>query len=136
MRPYWFPAFALALCACGEEDTGEGSVAVTAYGEAFIEEGIPADAMDDGWAVSFESFEVSIRDVEVAGVAVSVEPSVDVSEASNEAGHEIGSARVPEGAYGNGSFTIERIEVVGTASRGADSKTFDWVFDQATAYDA
>lgn len=136
MRKSGLMGFAFALCtaACGDEDQGEGAVKVTAYGESFIEDGIPADAMDDGWAVSFERFDVAISDVRVAGVAVSVEPTVDVSAPSSEQGHEIGSALVPEGNHGNGSFEIDRIEVVGSASKGGDTKTFAWVFDQGTAY--
>lgn len=34
------------LAACGD---GEDTVRVTAYGESFIEDGIPASEMDDGW---------------------------------------------------------------------------------------
>ena len=43
--------------ACGG---GEGTIVVTAYGESFIEEGISAEDMNDGWAVAFERFEVWI----------------------------------------------------------------------------
>lgn len=121
------------LVACGE---GEGTVRVTAYGESFIEDGIPAADVNDGWAVNFDRFEVFIRDVQVAGAAVSVPSSVDVSEASGGAGHELGSAPVSEGSYGDASFVIERIEVEGSGTLGAETKTFAWVFDAPTAYEA
>ena len=68
------------LGACGD---GEGTVRVTAYGESFIEDGISASEMDDGWAVAFERFEVLIRDVRVAGTDVPVRNRVDLAEASN-----------------------------------------------------
>lgn len=119
--------------ACAE---GDGTVRVTAYGEAFIEEGIPAADMNDGWAVSFDRFDVFIRDVQVAGASVELVTPVDVAEASDGAGHELGSAAVAEGTYGDASFVIERIEVEGSGVLGAERKTFSWVFDQATAYEA
>ena len=119
---------------CGE-DAGQGTVKVTAYGESFIEEGIPGEAVGDGWAIAFERFDVAIRDVQVAGVAVTVADTVDLSAASAEAGHEIGVAVVPAGSHGNSAFTIERVEVAGVATRAGESKTFDWVFEEATRYD-
>ena len=80
------------LGACGD---GEGTVRVTAYGEPFIEEGISASDMGDGWAVRFERFEVFIRDVRVAGAGVSVPARVNVAEASGGAGHELGVVEAP-----------------------------------------
>jgi hypothetical protein len=135
MQMSWFCAVSFGLLAlgCGE---GEGTVRVTAYGEPFIEEGIPAEAMDDGWAVSFQRFAVALRDVRVAGVPVGIPAVIDVSEPSAGAGHEYGSTPMREGEYGNGSFAIERIAVEGTANLGAVTKTFDWEFTAATAYDA
>lgn len=121
------------LTGCAE---GEGTVKVTAYGESFIEDGIPADAMNDGWAVTFERFDVFIADVQVAGAAVEVPVSVDVAEGSSGAGHELGSAAVPAGTYGNASFVIHRVEVDGTAVLGAEMKTFSWELASATAYAA
>lgn len=123
----------LALSACAER---EGTVRVTAYGEEFIEEGIGADDMSDGWAVSFERFEVSLSDVEVAGTAIDVPATVDVAEASGGEGHELGTAVVEEGDYGGAGFVIDRLEVDGSAVLGDERKTFTWVFDAATAYEA
>ena len=50
----------IVLAACGED---AGTLVSTVYGETFIEEGIPADAFADGWAVSFDRFLVSIGNV-------------------------------------------------------------------------
>lgn len=134
MQKFRFLAAACGLLAlaCGE---GEGTVTVTAYGEPFIEEGIPADAMADGWAVTFQRFAVSLRDVRVAGVPVGIPAAIDVAVPSAGAGHEYGSTPLREGDYGNGSFVIERLEVEGTAVLDAVTKTFAWEFDGATAYD-
>lgn len=123
---------AASMAACSGR---AGTVRVTAYGEAFIEDGIPAEDVDDGWAVSFERFEVFVRDVRVAGANVDVRSSVDVAEASSGAGHELGSAVVAEGSYLSSSFVIDRLEVEGSGVLGAEAKSFEWVLDAPTAYE-
>jgi hypothetical protein len=137
MQSSWFcaAAFGVLALACGDGE-GEGTITVTAYGEPFIEEGIPADAMDDGWAITFQRFAVSLRDVQVAGVPVGIPALIDVSEPSAGAGHEYGSTPMREGNYDNGSFVIDRIVVEGTAILDAATKTFAWEFLAPTSYDA
>jgi hypothetical protein len=52
---------------CGEgNDGGAGILHVTAWGEEFIEQGIPAVEFDDGWAITFHKFIVLVHDVSVA----------------------------------------------------------------------
>lgn len=123
----------LLLSACGTD--GEGTVTVTAYGESFIEDGIPATEVGDGWAVDFSRFEASIRDVTVAGTPIEVPATIDLSASSSGTGHELGSALVGAGEHTGASFTIARVEVVGTATKGATTKSFNWVFDQPTRYE-
>lgn len=125
-------AFAL-LSACSSDD-GEGTILVTAYGESFIEDGIPAADIQDGWAVDFDSFVVTVSDVTVAGVAVPVGDPLDLSQASTGAGHSIATVTVPAGDHQDASYTIARVELQGTATKGQDSKTFSWVFDEPTEY--
>lgn len=127
------PCILLAL-ACGS-DKGEGTVTVTAYGEAFIEEGIPADEVDDGWAVTFDRFVVRVQDVRVAGTSIDVVEKIDLSKPSKGKGHELGSALVAEGEYTHGAFTLGKIDVRGSATKGDVKKTFAWVFDETTRYD-
>ena len=61
--------FSLALlvpalaAGCGE--AAPGTVEVDVYGEDFIEEGIPAEEFADGWAVTFDTFLVTIGEVAV-----------------------------------------------------------------------
>jgi hypothetical protein len=105
------------------------------YGESFIENGIPAAAMNDGWAVSFNRFQVWLRDVQVAGARVEVTGPVDLSQASSGAGHQLGSAKVAEGPHSNAAFVIERLEIEASASKGNEVRTFDWSFDEATSYE-
>jgi len=73
------PAFALALVAvaslagCSSSSAeGEGAVAFTAWGEEYIEEGIPASAFEDGWAVTYDRFLVAIHDVAIGDEASTV----------------------------------------------------------------
>jgi len=133
MRPSATTCLALTLLAtgCGE---GEGTLVVTAYGEDFIEEGIGADAVADGWSVTFDRFEVTIAEVVAAEEAVAVTGSIDVAQPSSGAGHRLGSVAVAEGDYTDASFTIERVEVDGRASQGGQDKTFHWIFDEPTHY--
>ncbi|MEM1348636.1 MAG: hypothetical protein AAGI01_08785, partial [Myxococcota bacterium] len=59
-------AFALASIALAGCSENSGEVAVTVYGEEFIEQGIPAEEMADGWAVTFDRFVVDVEDVKIA----------------------------------------------------------------------
>ncbi len=130
-----FGLLALAfLVACGTEDKGDGSVTVSAYGESFIEDGIPATDVDDGWAVEFTRFEVRLRDVTVAGIPIGISESIDLARPSSGAGHILGSARVPAGKHTGSSYTIAHVELEGRAVKGETIKTFHWVFDRPTHY--
>ncbi len=123
-----------ACLACSSSDE-EGTVAVTAYGESFIEDGIPASEMSDGWAIEFEHFEVTIEDVAVAGESLTDIDAVDLTENSSGDGHEIGTLLVPAGDHTNSSFAITRVDVEGQASKDDETKTFHWVFEHTTMYD-
>jgi hypothetical protein len=124
----------LSGCGGGDADTGTGSISVRAYGESFIEDGIPADAADDGWAISFSRFEVTVQDIVVGEVALEDPDPVDVSAASDGEGHELGTVSVATGNHAEPSFTIAHIEVDGSAEKDDVTKTFNWAFDSPTAY--
>lgn len=128
-----FASALLLSLACA--DPGAGEVEVRAWGEEFIEEGIPAAAMSDGWAIEFTRFEVSLRDVSLAGVELD-DPAapIDLAQPSDGEGQLVGRATVPAGDHSDASFTIARVHVEGSASKDGVSKTFSWVFDQATSY--
>lgn len=127
----------LVLGACGSdnESAGTGAISVRAYGESFIEDGISAEDMNDGWAITFERFEVTLGDIVVAGVALSDPGPIDVAASSDGDGHEVGNLSVEAGTRGQPSFTIARVEVSGSAEQGDRCKTFDWVFDAPTRYE-
>lgn len=124
----------LLLSSC-VADTGEGGGALTVaiYGEAFIEEGIPASETD-GWAVTFERFDVVMPRVSVADAAFPVTYAIDLTEPSEGAGYTMGTQNVPAGEYTDASFTIGFIEVEGRATRGEETKTFHWVFPDSVHY--
>lgn len=129
-----FPLVTLALVSCSDGEKGEGSVVVSAYGESFIEEGIPASEISDGWQVHFDRFEVSFAAISVGGRTLHGGGPIDLAEASRGEGQELGALLLPSGNYTQSSFVIERMEVEGSASREGQTKTFHWIFDEATAY--
>jgi hypothetical protein len=135
MQNFWLGSVLAGTVALGCGD-GEGTLMVTAFGEPFIEEGIPAEAMEDGWAVTFGRFAVALRDVRLARAPIGLPTNLDVSEPSGGLGHEYGSTPMAEGSYSDGSFVIERIQVEGSASLGAMTKSFVWQLDAPTAYTA
>jgi len=123
-----------SLFGCGGSDAGEGTVLVTVYGEDFIEEGIDASEMDDGWAIEFERFEVTISGVQVGGNELTDPVTIDISASSDGQGHEVGEITVPAGDHEDSSYTIERVEVEGSGTQGDVTKTFHWVFATPVTY--
>lgn len=137
MKPLTFVMLSCAaLTACGDTEPGQGTVEVTAYGESFIEEGIPASEVRDGWAVQFTRFEVHFRDITVAGEPLPDPAPIDLTKASGGAGHVLGALEVKAGRHTDASFTIAALHVAGRAEKGQEVKTFDWTFDQPVRYHA
>lgn len=124
----------VAFFGCGEEASVHGSVDLTIYGEAFIEDGIPAEEMGDGWAVAFTRFVVSIDEVTVGGVRADGIAPIDISGRTSGAGHAVATLSVPAGTHSGSGYVISRVEVSGRAVKDGVTKTFDWSFDQKTTY--
>ncbi|HVK67438.1 MAG TPA: hypothetical protein VM694_23290, partial [Polyangium sp.] len=58
---------AALLAGCGaEEPAGFGDVAITTWGEGYIEEEIPASAFEDGWSIKFSKFLIVLGGVRIA----------------------------------------------------------------------
>lgn len=104
------------------------------YGESFVEEGIASSELADGWAVSFARFAVGLGSFELGGVPLSASPPVDVSLPSDGRGHLLGTLELPVGDYDDARFVFETIAIEGTATRGAERKTFSWSFAPRTTY--
>lgn len=130
----------ITLGACGGDDLAPGELSVAVYGEDFIEEGIPAAEMVDGWAIAFDRFEIEIGAITAASgdaaAALTIDDPVvvDLAEASGGAGTTLGAAEVPGGAYDRVSYRIATVEVQGSATRDDVTKTFNWIFDTPTRY--
>lgn len=126
----------LSWSGCGDDDKGGGvgTVHVTIYGESFIEDGIPASEVSDGWAVTFDAFEVAVRDVVVGGVSLPNPEPIDITTSSDGAGHVLGSVEVPAGRHGDASYTLANLRVRGTATKGDVTKSFAWDFPDAVRY--
>jgi hypothetical protein len=126
---------ALLASACGDDaESGPGMLRVTAYGEEFIEHGIPARDVEDGWAIDFSRFEVALRDVALGGHALANPASVDLSEDTGGQGHALGSIAVPAAAYTKATFTVAGLHIVGSAEKDGLRKSFDWTFEQPVVY--
>ena len=122
-------------CSSFSSPDDPGTVTITAYGESFIEQGIPAPEVADGWAVEFERFEVTVSQVSVGGEQLTDLDPVDLARDSSGDGHVLGSLLVPGGNHTASSFSITKVVAAGHARKGDERKTFDWTFEQDTRYD-
>ncbi len=150
-------AIGLLVPACDDATEGEATLRFTAWGEDFIEQGIPAEAFVDGWSVDFETFFVSLDAIDADGEPLEGRYVVDLAQASAGAGHELGSLVVPASGQPAVSYALApatadavtdadtarldtmvsagaSIWVRGTASNGTTVKTFDWSFDVSPRY--
>ena len=117
----------LAACAPGD-------VVLTAYGEPFVEQGIPADAMADGWEIRFSRFEATLGAIEVGDARLDGPVRRDLALDSDGAGHRLGRRAVTAGDHESPGYTLSALHVVGTASQNNADVVFDWVFDAPTSY--
>lgn len=129
---------ALSLTSACESEQGE--VTVSVWGESVIEDKLPANEVEDAWEIKFQSFEVELGQVEVAGQILSpAKPLVAVttpsaSEVKGERGQEIGRMMIPEGDYNHAAYTLAKTVLSGTATKGGVQKRFSWVFDTPVRY--
>jgi hypothetical protein len=154
---------ALVLAACSEDAGAE--LTVRAWGEEYIEEGIPADEFNDGWAVKYDRFLINLGTVEVgqAGAAPALEEPqfqvFDLARASKGEGQLVVAGEVPAGSYSNTQYKIYPADddsiagnasdadmkmmqgskysvfVSGTATKGGVDKSFAWGFKTSTSYE-
>lgn len=109
-------------CAC----TATGELELVAYGEPFIEQQIPATAMADGWTIEFERFVVHFANVELDGVAILEDATIDLAQDTAGAGHTLQQSALPVDTYGSASFSMLDLDVAGTARRGQQTVAFAW----------
>ena len=147
-----------ALLATSCADDARGELAVTIYGEDFIEDTIPA-ADTDGWQITFSKFLIVVDQIEAKGVSIQAPHAFDLTKKSSGQGHMVHlltgledgpikplSYRVspPSGPLTMGDASAAdklllsqrklSLYVQGQAVKGQDTKTFTWEFDSATTY--
>lgn len=125
----------LALAACGDHDgLAAGALAITVYGEDYIEESIPADAFVDGWSVTFSRFELDVGNVHAhadhGGAELRVDgfTRLDLAAGSGGAGHPLATLDAPGGEYDHFGYALRDLDVAGAATDGAETITFAWQF--------
>lgn len=147
-RPWLLLCAGLPALAC------QGTYELRAYGEPFVEAGISADEVSDGWAIQFSEFVVSLGEVSVAGPERLDLPGwyvFDLARPSDGQGHLLDAISAPFGDYdtlryrlgepsevvgGNATPTQvahlqdneAALRVVGSATRGGVRVAFDWTF--------
>ncbi|MEM6295237.1 MAG: hypothetical protein AAGA54_28455 [Myxococcota bacterium] len=126
---------ALTLLATGcDADAGASTLRIAAWGEDFIEQGIPADEFVDGWDLTFESFVVSIDEIDADGESLPGSFEVDLSEPTGGRGHQLGTMTVPADRVPMVSWRVASVSARGAATRDGVTKTFDWGFDVSPKY--
>jgi hypothetical protein len=153
-----------ALPACSSDDgesDGSGTATFTAWGEEYIEEGIPAAEFEDGWSVKFDQFLISLTGISVhdrAGKGSELEGNwlLDLTQPGP---HELGSLDLTAKAWPLVGYAIEPVTssteahesttgddlelmekggysvyVSGTATLEDVIKTFAWGFSNGTEY--
>lgn len=147
------------LAACAPD---EGELEVRIYGEAFIEEGIPATVFADGWTAQFDSFLISVGQVSVApgGDVAALDDFgfqvYDLVTPSMGSGQRVFGGQVAAGrqtasfvvgpdaeavASGVSEADLARMRdgdlalyVAGSASKAGVTKRFAWGFQTRTTY--
>ncbi|MBL9105656.1 MAG: hypothetical protein JNL82_32270 [Myxococcales bacterium] len=155
---------ALVTLGCESGGGGGAELSVRAWGEEYIEEGIPADVFNDGWTVQFDRFLINVGQIEVGEVEGAPAFEVpqfqvyDLAVASNGEGQFLGKDEAPAGTYADTQYRIYPAEgdstagnatssdvkmmqdggysvfVAGSATKNGVTKTFTWGFNTRTAY--
>ena len=119
MSRFRLPQLAVALTVC--LTACESQIDLSVYGEAFVEEGIPAAEVSDGWRVEFEEFVVAVTDVRIDGEeALELDGSwvFDLARPSDGAGHRLAAIPARRGEYDTLEYRFARVtgEVQGNAT--------------------
>ncbi len=141
--------------ACGDDDGGVGTVEVEVWGEEFIEDGIPAAELEDGWAITYDAFVVTLGAITAAGENFAPAQSFDLTQPGPLAVASGPASAGPIGPVGYslaladnstanvnvdttlfGTMVSEgwSVYVKGSATKDGSTVTFAWGFDVAVDY--
>ena len=104
-----WPLLVASLSIACEEDPGEATLRITAYGEEFIEDRIPEEVFVDGWSVDFDRFLVAIGEIQADGAPLEGTFVVDLTSPSMGQGHELGELRLAAGDHPRIDYRIAPI---------------------------
>jgi hypothetical protein len=90
--------------------------------------------VSDGWTIAFSRFEVTLREVSIAGANLEDPGPLDLVAPSSGQGQLVGRARVPAGDHADASFTIAELHIEGSANKDGTSKSFSWMFTEPVIY--
>lgn len=121
-------------CEDDSQSAQQQAMDVRIYGEEFIEEGISAQDLQDGWSLHFDHFIVDVQEITVAGVPFGDPAPLNIAVPTQGQGQVLSTAPVPTGSHTHSSFSIVGLQVTGTARKDGVTKSFDWSFEQATHY--
>lgn len=148
----------VSLVACGP---GEGKLTMLVWGEAFIEDKIPASEVEDGWEIVFSKFLIVVGNVEMATATGAKGPSVADMKVFNlrEKGEQtLSTISISAGTWDRLAYSVSpanaqtqagnataddtkmmkdmgySIYLEGTATKDAQKKSFAWGFKTDTRY--
>ena len=120
---------------------GTGDWSVSAWGEDYIEAGIPAEEFEDGCSASFERFSVEFSDASLRTPQEEVVGEIPVGrvELTEPGPHALGTVAVAPGTYDRvyysiGSSSEASVQTAGTVTCGDTSVAFDWSFNPSVRY--
>jgi hypothetical protein len=153
----------LSAIGCGEdEDIGKGMLGVEIWGEEFIESGIPANELADGWAINFNRFLINVGSITIAedgdepalnesgyrvyDLAATSGPELIVQIEAPAVTYDETYYRVVAATSASvaGNATEQDVQLMinssysvfveGTANDATETVAFAWGFDNTTAY--
>lgn len=156
------PLLVLAT-ACGGDDASTGTIDVTAWGEEYVEQGIPQAEFADGWSASFDTFLIVLGDVTFSnadGGEASM-PGLALYDLVTPGPHAVGSSEPLDATnwqsvgYHMAAVTSDTtvhasarqedlalmqdggysVYVEGSATNGTDTYTFRWGFTDGVRFD-
>lgn len=158
--PFAFGLCLLSSCVTGCADDENGTVFLSTWGEEFIERGIPREEFEDRYEVEFDTFLITLGDLDARGTAGELrDERTWLVDLTTPGPHDLALHAVANGEYGEVSYRVRPIDadtivhgsateearermlegpysilVEGSAYSSGKSFAFSWAFDTSTLY--